>query len=55
MSGEHRGEHRRDVRRAAGDTLAWLCAAFQIIAPVLLVLIVVILLAYGVIHFLFFR
>ncbi len=64
---DHRPEHPERGERAersgrppstsrrGGDTLAWLCAAFQVIGPVLLVLILVILLAYGLIHLLFLR
>jgi hypothetical protein len=49
-------DHRRDPRRnGRADTLAWLWAAFQIVAPILVALIVVVLLAYGLFHVLFLR
>ncbi len=56
-SGRPTGPNRRErnAPRRGGDTLAWLCAAFQVIGPVLLVLILVILTAYGLIHLLFLR
>lgn len=50
-----RNRRKRKVSRRGGDTLAWLWAALQVIGPVLLVLILVVVLAYGVIHLVFFR
>jgi hypothetical protein len=40
---------------AFGDTFAWLFAAFQVIGPILLVLVTAIALAYAGIHLLFLR
>ena len=41
--------------RQSGDTAAWLCAALQVIGPILLLLILTIVLAYGLIHLAFLR
>ncbi len=41
--------------RQSGDTAAWLCAALQVIGPILLLLILAIVLAYGLIHLAFLR
>ena len=37
------------------DTFAWLIAAGQVVGPILAVLILSVVLAYGVIHFVFLR
>jgi hypothetical protein len=52
---ERAGRNGSTEPRRRGDTFAWLWAAFQVVAPFVLALIGVILLAYGLIHVLFFR
>ena len=44
-----------DKQSARSDTFAWLFAAVQVIGPILVVLILSVVLAYSLIHFVFLR
>lgn len=44
-----------DNQVARGDTFAWLIAAVQVVGPVLAGLILSVVLAYSLIHFIFLR
>lgn len=54
-SDESKDDDRPRGKIAQGDTVAWLVAAFGVLAPILAVLIAVIVGAYAVMHFLFLR
>lgn len=44
-----------DDRKRRPDTIVWLIVAFRVLGPYLAALIGVVLLAYGLVHLLFFR
>lgn len=44
-----------DKQSARSDTVAWLIAAAQVIGPILAALILSVVLAYSIIHFVFLR